>query len=75
MDMITAAVAEYVKEKGIAVTGIAEKTGLPYGAIYPSLCPAPTRKLRADEFMRICLFLEVPPEQFWNKSTKPANRP
>lgn len=72
MDRVTTAVAQYIREKGIAVTNLAERTGIPYGAVYPSLCANPTRKLRACEFMEICRFLGVPPENFWNP---PTNRP
>ena len=68
MDHITAAVSQYIQEKGISVLHIAEKTGLRYGAIYPSLCPNPTRKLRADELMRICAFLDMEPNKFWMAS-------
>lgn len=64
MDNLTTKVAHYVQERGISVLRIAEKTGLAYGAIYPSLCANPTRKLRADEFMRICVFLGIEPERF-----------
>lgn len=64
MDNVTTAVARYIQSKGIAVTTLAASTGLPYGAIYPSLCQNPTRKLRADEFMRICAFLDADPQKF-----------
>lgn len=64
MDGVTMALAAYVRERGITVTTLADKTGLSYGAIYPSLCQSPTRKLRADEFMRICNFLDVDPLKF-----------
>lgn len=73
MDVVTVAVANYIQAKGIAVTGVAEKTGLKYGAIYPSLCPNPTRKLRAYELMVICSFLGVEPERFWNPPTAPIS--
>lgn len=65
MDGVTTEIAEYVRKKGIVVSTLAEKSGLSYGAIYPSLCQSPTRKLRADEFMRICAFLDVDPCKFW----------
>lgn len=73
MDQVTMAVAQYVRDKGIAVTSLAEKTGIPYGVVYPSLCANPTRKLRAYEFMQICGFLGVHPEDFW--APQPINRP
>lgn len=64
MDAVTTAVAKYIKEKGIAVSAIIKSTGLTPNAIYPSLCDDPKRKLRADEFMKICAFLEVDPRKF-----------
>lgn len=64
MDGITQAVARYVKEKGIAVSTISEKTGISCGALYPSLRDEPGRKLRADEFMSICSFLDIDPRKF-----------
>lgn len=63
-DEITRAIASYIKEKGIAVSVISEKTGLSCGVLYPSLREKPSRKLRANEFMSICEFLDVDPWKF-----------
>ena len=64
MDGVTQAVVKYIKEKGIAVSTIAEKTGFSCGVLYPSLREEPSRRLRADEFMSICTFLDVDPRKF-----------
>lgn len=64
MDGVTQAVAKYVKDKGIAVSTISEKTGISCGVLYPSLRDEPGRKLRADEFMSICSFLDIDPWKF-----------
>lgn len=64
MDGITHAVAKYVKDKGIAISTISEKTGISCGVLYPSLRDKPARRLRADEFMSICSFLDIDPRKF-----------
>ena len=64
-DNVTLAVSNYYKEKGMMVSTVAEKTGSAGGALYKSIHENPTRKLRADEFMKICAFLDIDPRQFW----------
>lgn len=59
---VTQIVADYVKTKGISITALSEGTGISYGALQPSITGK--RRLRADEFLLICHFLEVPPERF-----------
>jgi lambda repressor-like predicted transcriptional regulator len=58
----TKALSKYIKDKGIAITTISEKTNLNYNTLYSSL--AGSRKLRADEFLLICNFIEVDPKKF-----------
>ena len=60
--MIAEQLAEYVNEKGIRQSAIAEATGMTRAAICETL--AGRRKLGADEFINICDFLEVPYERF-----------
>lgn len=62
---ITKAVSDYVKHKGVTVTALSKATGIPYGALLPSITGR--RKLRADEFLAICDFLEIAPEKFQQK--------
>ena len=64
MDNVTVKVAEYVQEKGISISTIAEKINISYGALYLSLRKNPTRKLRGDELLAICSFLGVDPRSF-----------
>jgi len=64
MDGTTQSVARYIKEKGVAVSAISEKTGIPCSVLYPSLRENSTRKLRTDEFMSICSFLDIDPWKF-----------
>ena len=65
VDNVTLTVARYFKEKGILVSTASEKTGISANVLYSSVCEKPTRKLRADEFMKICVFLDVDPHRFW----------
>lgn len=58
MDIATKKLADYIKEKGIAITAISSTTKIPYSALWSSLSPSGTRDLRADEFLAVCLFLE-----------------
>lgn len=63
--MYTKAIADYIKEKGISVKKVSDKTGIPYCVLYDSLCSKTrNRDLRADEFMAVCNFLEKDPRDF-----------
>lgn len=61
----TKALAAYIKEKGIKLSLIIQKTGLSENIIYPSLGSGRGRKLSADEFLAVCVCLEVDPLQFY----------
>lgn len=74
MNGVTESVSTYIKQKGISITAISDKTGLTYGAIYPSLCSNPVRKLRADELLAICDFLCVDPRDFYLGGTNGKGR-
>lgn len=63
MDNVTKAVADYIKQKGIAVSVLSEQTHISYGVLQP--CISGKRKLRASEFMAICKFLEENPFRFY----------
>lgn len=70
MDIPTRNLGEYVREKGINVTRMSEKTGIPYTALYDSLLHKNReRDLRIGEFFSICLFLGVDPMIFADKKT------
>ena len=60
---VTKAVSDYIRGKGIQVTVLSEGTGISYKILQPSIMGK--RKLRADEFLMICDFLEVSPVRFW----------
>lgn len=60
----TRLLATYIKEKGIKLAAISSGTGITKGVLYPSLGSGRGRELRVDEFMKICLFLDVEPTVF-----------
>ena len=70
MDIATKAVSDYIKDKGITISAISEKTKIPSGKLYSSLSEKGTRDLRASEFLMICSFLEKDPTDFMNKETE-----
>jgi lambda repressor-like predicted transcriptional regulator len=63
---VTKAVSDYVRSKGILITVLSEGTGISYNVLQPSIMGK--RKLRADEFLLICDFLEVTPDKFWSRA-------
>ena len=68
MTDVTRAVSQYVKDKGVSIAALSKGTGVAYDPLRSSLVS--TRKLRADEFLSICEFLEVPPERFWKSPSE-----
>ncbi len=63
MQDVTKLVSQYVRDKGVSISALSEGTGIAYNPLRSSLVE--NRKLRADEFLTICEFLEVSPERFW----------
>ena len=67
--MIAEQIRKYIEEKGIKQTAIANATGMSKVAVSETLNG--NRTLTAEEMKRICMFLEVPCERFFeNDSTK-----
>lgn len=60
----TKALAAYINEKGISIKAISDGTGLSEGILYPSLGKGRGRELRADEYLKVCVFLELDPLRF-----------
>lgn len=60
--VIAARIKAYVDGKGIKQTAIASATGMSKVAVSETLNG--NRTLTAEEFVRICRFLEVPCEKF-----------
>lgn len=68
MSMVTKNVAEYVRKKAINLSKMSRDTGIPYSSIYGSLANGGReRDLRDDEFIRICIFLNIDPRKFADK--------
>lgn len=68
MSVVTKKLSNYVKAKKINISAMARETGIPYAAIYNSLCDEERdRSLRDDELVAICAFLGVNPMDFANK--------
>lgn len=75
MSCITKSVSRYVKEKRINITGMSRDTGVPYSALYASLCDEERgRSLRDDELVAVCRFLGVNPMDFADESEKGDDR-
>ena len=68
--MISAAIAEHMKENGIKQTFICEKTGLSKHSV--SFALKGKRKLSIDEYEKICSALNVPYDFFFKQSPKSA---
>lgn len=62
-DSATNRVADYINALGFKVSVISRKTGIPDGMLYKSISDR-ERSLRADEFLRICVFLKKDPSDF-----------
>lgn len=69
--MYTQRLAMFIKSKGISLTQISNGTGISYSALTDSLSNScRNRPLRADEFFKICEFLEKNPADFMDKNLK-----
>ena len=64
--MIAEQIRRYVEEKGIKQVAIANATGMSKAAVSETLNG--NRTLTAEEMKRICTFLEVPCERFFEDS-------
>ncbi len=65
-DPTTNLVADYVAKHGIRRTALSQATGISEGILFRSLSSR-ERGLRADEFLRVCLFLDIDPREFAEK--------
>lgn len=69
MDKATKSLSNFISNKGIALTHLSKKTGIPYYTLYQSLSPiSGVRSLRAEEFLKLCKELEVDPFKFYSNS-------
>lgn len=54
--------AEEIRKRGIKITVAAKQTKIPYSVLLPAL--RGRRQLRADEFLKLCAFLHVDPDDY-----------
>ena len=66
---ITGQLSNYIREKGIKISVIARETGLSDGILRRCLSQN-ERDLRADEFLKICDFLNIDPRQLKNDTDR-----
>lgn len=65
LDKHTEKVSMYVKSVGVNLSKLSRDTGIPYVALYDSLANKKRdRRLRTDEFFKICSFLHKNPMDF-----------
>lgn len=62
--MVTRKIGNYIKEKGITITRIAEATGISYQILVRCFDEKNSRELKADELLLVCRFLEINPFNF-----------
>lgn len=60
----TKQLAKYIDEIGVNLAKLSKKSGVPYPALYASLCGDGKRELRADELIKICVVLQKNPMDF-----------
>lgn len=63
-------IAERIEDRGVPISTVARRTGIPYTALFNSLANKNrTRELRGKELLSICAFLGVDPMEFADKET------
>jgi hypothetical protein len=66
-DKATRLVSNYINKRGIKISAVSRGTGIPDGILRRCLS-SQERDFRADEFLSVCMFLEVDPMLFQNIS-------
>ena len=63
-------ISKCIEEKGIALSAVSRKTGIPYMSLYNSLMNRKsTWELRGRELVSVCAFLDIDPRDFAEEST------
>lgn len=58
-------ISRRINEKGIALTVVSRRTGVPYMALYNSLANKQSkRELKGRELVLVCNFLDIDPREF-----------
>ena len=71
----TQLLSDYIRNRGFSLKAISNATSLSTGVLYPSLGRTVRRALRADEFLLICVYLQVDPMKFYPKSEEVVTEP
>lgn len=71
MNIIRSFLSELIDEKGVTLTHISRKSGLSVDLLSKSING--TRKISADEFIKICKALEVSNDEITELTSKFAN--
>ena len=73
MSSVTTEISEYVRNKGINISRMARETGIPYNCLHASLGMSDReRELRADEFIKVCKYLEIDPMNIPAQAANPS---
>lgn len=70
MNSLESKLNQYLLDRGIMISVISSKTGVPDSALYNSL--RGSRKLRGDELLSVCRFLQVNPMEFLPQPLQPT---
>ena len=62
-DSVTKEIAKYVRNRGLKIDAIAGGTGISKNILETAICRE-KRKLRVDEFLTICCYLNKDPHEF-----------
>lgn len=64
----TKALTEFISERGIKGIAISRATGISVNILYP--CLKGEREMRADEFMKVCEFVQADPMELYKSATE-----
>ena len=68
--MVTKKIAEFIRNKGISITKIAEKTGISYQILCRCFNDNSKRELAADELLLVCRYLDIDPFELMDAAQK-----
>lgn len=58
-------ISRCIEEKGVALTVVSRRAGVPYSALYNSLANKKSkRELKGKELVNVCKFLDIDPRNF-----------
>lgn len=66
-------ISKCIEERGIALTVVSRRTGLPYMALYDSLRnKSKNREIKGRELVKLCKFLDIDPRDFVDSHESPT---